>query len=50
MEQLNAVHPAGYVDRIRAVSEAGGGAFDPEVFDLRTVNQQLAHLWPSPWD
>jgi len=27
-----------------------GGAFDPEAFDLRAVNEQLAHLGPSPWD
>jgi acetoin utilization deacetylase AcuC-like enzyme len=30
MEQLCAVHPAAYVDEIRAVCEAGGGAFDPD--------------------
>ena len=24
--------------------------FDPEAFDLRAVNEQLAHLGPSPWD
>jgi acetoin utilization deacetylase AcuC-like enzyme len=30
MEQLTAVHPAGYVDEVRSVSEAGGGAFDPD--------------------
>jgi len=29
-EVLTAVHPPGYVDRIRAVSERGGGAFDPD--------------------
>jgi acetoin utilization deacetylase AcuC-like enzyme len=29
-EQLRAVHPAGYVEEIRAVCEAGGGAFDPD--------------------
>jgi hypothetical protein len=27
-----------------------GGAFDPEAFDLRAVNETLAHLGPSPWD
>jgi hypothetical protein len=27
-----------------------GGAFDPEAFDLRAVNERLAHLGPSPWD
>src|SRR4051812_49647826 len=30
MEQLTAVHPARYVEEIRAVCEAGGGAFDPD--------------------
>ncbi len=30
MEQLTAVHPAGYVDEIRSVSESGGGALDPD--------------------
>jgi acetoin utilization deacetylase AcuC-like enzyme len=30
MEQLTAIHPATYVDEVRAVSEAGGGAFDPD--------------------
>ena len=30
MEALTAVHPRRYVDSIRAVSEAGGGAFDPD--------------------
>jgi acetoin utilization deacetylase AcuC-like enzyme len=27
---LTAVHPAGYVDEVRRVSERGGGAFDPD--------------------
>jgi len=27
-----------------------GGGFDPEAFDLRAVNQDLATLGPSPWD
>ena len=27
-----------------------GGAFDPEAFDLRAVNEALANLGPSPWD
>lgn len=27
-----------------------GGAFDPDAFDLRAVNQDLATLGPSPWD
>jgi hypothetical protein len=27
-----------------------GGSFDPEVFDLQTVNRELAILGPSPWD
>jgi hypothetical protein len=27
-----------------------GGSFDPEAFDLQTVNQELAILGPSPWD
>lgn len=27
-----------------------GGAFDPEAFDLRAVNEGLANLGPSPWD
>jgi hypothetical protein len=26
-----------------------GGAFDPEAFDLQAVNEELAHLGPSPW-
>ena len=30
MERLTAVHPAGYVEEIRTVSEAGGGSFDPD--------------------
>jgi hypothetical protein len=30
--------------------EWAGGAFDPEAFDLQAVNEQLAHLWRSPWD
>jgi acetoin utilization deacetylase AcuC-like enzyme len=30
MDALTAVHPRDYVDSIRAVSEAGGGAFDPD--------------------
>ena len=30
--------------------EWAGGAFDPEAFDLQAVNEQLAHLGPSPWD
>jgi acetoin utilization deacetylase AcuC-like enzyme len=30
MEQLTAVHPERYVDQVRAVSEAGGGAFDAD--------------------
>ncbi len=29
-EQLTAVHPPDYVDEIRAVSESGGGALDPD--------------------
>jgi hypothetical protein len=27
-----------------------GGAFNPDAFDLRAVNQDLATLGPSPWD
>jgi len=27
-----------------------GGAFDPEAFGLRGVNERLAHMGPSPWD
>jgi hypothetical protein len=27
-----------------------GGTFDPEAFDLRMVNHELATLGPSPWD
>jgi hypothetical protein len=27
-----------------------GGAFDPEAFDLRAINEALASLGPSPWD
>jgi acetoin utilization deacetylase AcuC-like enzyme len=30
MGVLNRVHPRGYVDSVRSVSEAGGGAFDPD--------------------
>ncbi|TML79729.1 MAG: histone deacetylase [Actinobacteria bacterium] len=30
LDTLTAVHPPRYVDSIRAVSEAGGGAFDPD--------------------
>jgi acetoin utilization deacetylase AcuC-like enzyme len=30
MEQLTAVHPADYVDEVRAMSERGGGSFDPD--------------------
>lgn len=33
-----------------AMLEWAGGAFDPEAFDLQGVNEQLAHLGPSPWD
>jgi hypothetical protein len=33
-----------------AMLEWVGGAFDPEAFDLRGVNERLAHLGPSPWD
>lgn len=33
-----------------AMREWGGEAFDPETFDLRAINEQLAHLGPSPWD
>jgi hypothetical protein len=33
-----------------AMREWGGEEFDPETFDLRAVNEQLAHLGPSPWD
>jgi acetoin utilization deacetylase AcuC-like enzyme len=29
-EQLCAVHPASYVDEVRAMSERGGGSFDPD--------------------
>jgi hypothetical protein len=27
-----------------------GGGFDPDAFDLRIINERLAHLGPSPWD
>jgi hypothetical protein len=27
-----------------------GGTFDPAAFDLQAINEQLAHLGPSPWD
>jgi hypothetical protein len=27
-----------------------GGAFDPETFNLRAINEHLARLGPSPWD
>jgi hypothetical protein len=27
-----------------------GGAFDPEAFDVRAINEALASLGPSPWD
>ena len=30
MEQLCAVHPRAYVDEVRAMSERGGGSFDPD--------------------
>src|SRR4051812_33554582 len=30
MEQLTAVHPESYVDEVRAMSERGGGSFDPD--------------------
>jgi hypothetical protein len=33
-----------------AMLEWVGGAFDPEAFDLREVNQVLTNLGPSPWD
>ena len=33
-----------------AMREWGGEEFDPESCDLRAVNEQLAHLGPSPWD
>ncbi|MCC7106094.1 MAG: plasmid pRiA4b ORF-3 family protein, partial [Chloroflexi bacterium] len=33
-----------------AMLEWVGGAFDPEAFDLKTVNETLANLGPSPWD
>jgi hypothetical protein len=33
-----------------AMLEWAGGAFDPEAFDRQAVNEQLAHLGPSPWD
>jgi hypothetical protein len=33
-----------------AMLEWVGGAFDPEAFDLRRVNHELATLGPSPWD
>jgi acetoin utilization deacetylase AcuC-like enzyme len=30
LEQLTAVHPADYVDKVREMSEHGGGSFDPD--------------------
>jgi hypothetical protein len=33
-----------------AMLEWAGGAFDPEAFDRQAVNEELAHLGPSPWD
>jgi len=33
-----------------AMLEWVGGAFDPEAFGLRAVNERLAHLGPSSWD
>ena len=33
-----------------AMLEWVGGAFGPEGFDLRAVNEGLANLGPSPWD
>jgi hypothetical protein len=27
-----------------------GGSFDPDAFDVRAVNQELATLGPGPWD
>jgi hypothetical protein len=33
-----------------AMLEWVGGAFNPDAFDRQAVNEQLAHLGPSPWD
>ena len=41
--ELKAQHAA-----LRPYELATGGAFDPEAFDRQAVNEQLAHLGPSP--
>jgi acetoin utilization deacetylase AcuC-like enzyme len=43
MDALTAVHPPAYVDSIRAVSEAGGGAFDPDTVASAGSYQAALH-------
>ena len=37
-------------DEYESMLEWVSGSFDPEAFDLRAVNQELATLGPSPCD
>ena len=48
-EFLKAIRQPNHPDH-EAMLEWVGGAFDPTAFDLDAVNEQLAHLGPSPWD
>ena len=43
LDALTAVHPPPYVDSIRAVSEAGGGAFDPDTVASAGSYQAALH-------
>jgi acetoin utilization deacetylase AcuC-like enzyme len=43
MEVLTAIHPPDYVAQIRAVSEAGGGAFDPDTLASAGSYQAALH-------
>ncbi|MEA2307836.1 MAG: hypothetical protein QOI65_122 [Thermoleophilaceae bacterium] len=43
MDVLTAVHPAEYVAQIRAVSESGGGAFDPDTLASAGSYQAALH-------
>ena len=49
LEFLKAIRRPNHPDH-EAMLEWVGGAFDPTAFDLDAVNEQLAHLGPSPWD